>query len=193
MKIGACAGRSSWTGGVVATVPRIIRLALGVGAIACLFAKSSGAYMTVVISTATTESTEQALLNQIAQQFSASVYINPLAANVYQVKLFGLNPNYVPPAPSTPIVTLDMITTRLASLTTDQYVQGFANGESYQQNVDMGILSGFMVNCSTASCFGASSATWNAPTCTAALGTVDQSIYDLRFSTPTSIPPVGGY
>lgn len=131
----------------------------------CLWTVPVHAYTTVILSTGTPESVEQALLVQIANQFNASLFTNPLASNTYQIKLFGLNPNYVT-APG--LITLDTLANKLTAISSQTVVTGFASGMLYERNNDAGMIGYYMGLCDNATNF--SLVTIDSTTCQGVLG-----------------------
>lgn len=157
---------------------RFIAFTFGIiGLLTCLVPVSN-AYTVIILSTGVPESVEQTLLTQTTTQFNASVIVNPLVNNTYQVKLFGLNPNYQPITP-TPLITLDQITQNLTAISTYTYVQGFASGMVYERNNDSGMLGNFMGLCDNATNFfevGQSTFPIDSSTCQQVLGFMDNWI-----------------
>jgi hypothetical protein len=143
----------------------------------------SHAYEVVQISTGAPAGIEQTLLAAVTTQFNAVVKPNPLAANTYNVMIYGKNPNYnAPPAP--PSTLQDSL-----SLGATVYVFGYADGRDNERCQDLSYISGYLVNCSSPSYFQASTATfvWSSATCNTALGFVSNFIYNQSYSTPTVI------
>lgn len=130
----------------------------------------ANAFTTITTSTGVPVTVEQSLITQIKNQFNASVFVNPLAANTYQVKLFGLNPNYQ----SLPLVTLDTITNKLTSISTYTYVVGYAQGMLYERGKNSSSLGYFMGLCDNATNFNLT--TIDTTTCNSVLGYMDNLI-----------------
>lgn len=129
------------------------------------------AYTVITLSTGTTETTEQALLDQIKSQFNASVLVNTLVPNTYQIKLFGLNPNYItPPA----VVTLDQVTGKLVAISTNTAELLYGQGMTYERNNDAGAIGYFMSLCDNATNFTLT--TIDPLTCKNVLGFMDNWI-----------------
>lgn len=141
----------------------------------------------VIISTEAPAGIETTFIAATTNQFRADYFKNPLASNTYSLKIRGVNPNYN--APSPPPSTLE----EALSLGATVYVYGFSNGMNYEQRVDMDLVIGFEVNCSTP--IGVSTATWDTNTCYAITGAIDSALYELSLSTPIVIPPtlIGGF
>lgn len=156
-----------------------------VQALAAIFlsAATSFAYTVIQVSTASTPGLETSFIQATTSQFTASVFVNPLFANTYQILLYGYNPGYVKPVSNKDLldalVTVDSFT----------YVYGWADGEAYQQHADNLLTEQFEVNCSTP--FGISTSTWNTATCLSVTGAIDEAIFQESLSTPTFIP--GGF
>lgn len=146
------------------------------------------AYTVVTASTAAPAGIEQKFIAATTAQFNASLFVNPLASNTYAIKLFGLNPNYVPPPQ---VVPLDFAA--IISSVSFNYVYGFVDGQYLERKQDLNMVGSLDVMCSTPTAFGliqATTATWSAATCMDVLGTLNSQIYQQNFSTPTVI---GGY
>lgn len=133
------------------------------------------------------------LINGLTNQYLSSLTASTAFPGTYTLKVFGPNLAYQPPTVSTTVATLDSITKQLTKISTWTYVYGWADGEDYQRQIDMGIISDYILNCSTPSFFGASTTTWSPGTCGTALMQPQLDIYNLQFSTPTLIPPPGGF
>jgi hypothetical protein len=140
---------------------------------------------TVVTSTAPA-TLEQALIAQIQNQFVATVFVNPLVPNTWQIKLLGVNPNY------NPLVTNQQMLDATVLMSTTNFVYGFADGMTYQQKVQEGSV-GFLGNlCATATYFNliqTSSKTFDRSTCQDVITTIEDALFELSLSTPTPIPP----
>jgi hypothetical protein len=143
------------------------------------------AYTVVTISTGAPTGLEQQFLSATTNQFQASLLVNPLASNTYQLKLFGLNPNY------NPLPTNLQLLDSLVSVDSWTYVAGWSNGESYQQSVTQNILAGYLVQCSSPTAFNlmqTSSSTFYLSTCQDTISTLINAIGQLHLSTPTIVP-----
>ena len=162
----------------------------------CLIsATTANAYTVIVISTTTTENTEKILLNQIATEFDASIYVNPFAAGTYQVKLFGLNPNYEPSDviidTTTWFSNIQAMQALEAFISTDSYTNGWANGMQYERSSNISFLRQTRLLCSSNSTFWVAGTTdYITPdpiTCGSVLDYSENSLYQLNFATPTII------
>lgn len=143
------------------------------------------AYTVVTVSTGVPPTVEKALLAQTTTQFNASLIVNPLAANTYQVKLFGFNPAYQPPPPAPALINLDTLTTKLTAISTYTYVLGFASGMLYERNSDAAILGFYMNLCSSATTFNLVKI--DSTTCQGVLGFMDNWI--IRQSSGLAVVP----
>jgi hypothetical protein len=121
----------------------------------------SRAYTVITVSTSTDESTETALIAQTTTQFNASLFVNPFTPNTYQVKLFGLNPNYNPPP-------------TVAQIEQNTVQFEYASGMIYERSGDAGALGYFMSLCDNATNFAL--VTIDSTTCQGVLGFMDQWI-----------------
>lgn len=142
----------------------------------------SGAY-TVEISTST--ALEEQFLTATAQQFDIVVTSNPFFGNTYTMQLLGINPAYNP-APTNAQLLQDIVT--VDSYT---YVYGWADGESYMQSEEVGIVGSYANLCGSATNFmlnQSSTATFDQGTCEDTLATVIDQIYQLQLSSPTVVP-----
>lgn len=152
-------------------------------ALAFLAAQSAFGYSVVQISTAAPAGTETQFINATEAQFNAQVIPNPFASNTYSIKLYGPNPGF------NPLVTNAQLLNALTAVSTGTYVYGFANGMTYQQTMEEGLVGSFGLNCSSSTVFGVSTGTtFDAPTCQAIIGTIEQALYQQSLSTPTVIP-----
>lgn len=151
-------------------------------AVCVLSCVAGHAFTQVTISTAAPVGLEADFIQKTTSQFTADYFKNPLASNTYSLKLKGLNPNYNAPPP--PPSTLE----QALSLGATVYTYGFRDGLGYQQGVDIGIVQGFEVKCTTP--IGFSTATWDTDTCYAITGAINSTLYQLSLSTPTLIPGV---
>ena len=144
------------------------------------------AFTQVAISTGAPLGIETQFLAATTAQFNAVITKNPLAANTYSLKIYGLNPSYLSPLKDSDLLNA------IVSLSTQTFVYGFADGMSYQTNVVERLDSNFVTNCSTPSLFNlawTSTDTFDTKTCTDVLMTVLQAMYELNLSTPPVIPP----
>lgn len=144
------------------------------------------AFTQVTISTGAPSSLEANFISATTQQFESVVVKNPLAANTYAIKLFGLNPAYN--APEAPPSNLE----QALSLGATVYVYGFANGMTYQENVVQSMVGTLSNLCESATSFmlvQTSSNTFDRSTCQDTLGTLLDQLFTLSLSTPTPLPP----
>jgi hypothetical protein len=147
----------------------------------CLASNAHAFFFQVTNSTGTPESVGKALIAQTTTQFNATVVANPLAANTYTGKLFGLNPNYVPPGVSTTILTLDNVANKLISISTNTVEILYGEGMLYERNNEAGLLGYFMGLCANATNYVIAPSTvtpanWDKETCNQVLGYVDNYI-----------------
>ena len=149
-----------------------------------------GAY-TIVVST--DAALERSFLAATTAQFNVSLSSNPFFPNTYQLTLYGSNPNYVLPGqvlPSAPC-QLDKDVALMVGISSFTYPYGWAAGMYYERCQDLGILSNYFVNCSTATVFQhvmGSTATWDLGTCEDALYNVNEAIFERNLSTPVVLP-----
>lgn len=110
--------------------------------------------------------------------------------NTYNLTITGHNPNYVPPASSTPTVGANDLLQALVSISSSTYPYGWADGEDYAHFVDLKDVVGFQVLCSSTPAFAmyGSTDTWNEQTCRTALKAVHDDIYSIRNGTVTVVP-----
>lgn len=126
------------------------------------------------------------MLTQLAAQFSINLFVNPLVPNTYQIKLFDLNPNY------NPLITNQQMLDAVVETSTNNFVYGFADGMTYQQNQQIGSV-GFLGNlCGSATNFSliqTTTGTFDRSTCQDVIATIEDALFALSLSTPTPIPP----
>ena len=154
------------------------------------------AYTVVTVGTGTPTSVETTLVSFATNYFQTTFVKNPLAANVYQITLWGLSPAYQPPVPQS-VVSIDTTTwttniNALTAISTWTYVYGFADGMSYQQKCEIGVIGSYGNLCSSPTNFmliNATTATWNKATCNDLVATFINQLYSLSVSTPVVIPP----
>jgi hypothetical protein len=161
---------------------RIANMAAGILA----FSSVAGqAYTVVTISTGAPTNLEKQFLASTTAQFQGLVTPNPSASNTYALKLFGLNPNYKASAP----LTLEQSLFLGATV----YVYGFANGMTYQQQVEEGSIGTLGNLCDSATAFmllQASPASFDRSTCQDVIATIMNQLFQMSLSTPSVIPPV---
>lgn len=146
----------------------------------------SHAFTQVTISTAAPQGIESTFIAATTNQFQASYFKNPLAANTYAIKIFGLNPNFNPP------VTNAMLLNALVTVDTYTYVYGWAGGVSYQQTIEEGVIGNYGNLCDTATSFmliQATTSTWSTGSCQDVIATILNQLFQLSLSTF----PVAGF
>jgi hypothetical protein len=142
----------------------------------------------------TSSSVETSFLASTTAQFQAILTPNPFASNTYAVNLFGFNPNYVAPGqivPSAPC-QLDQDISNMVANSTWTFVYGFADGMTYQQNQETGVVGYFGNLCRSATYFNlieSSTKTFSAATCSDVIETIENQLFNLSVSTPIVIPP----
>lgn len=129
---------------------------------------------------------------------ATSQYVGVLTKSAFQTNTYTLtvsskNPAYLPPSPvavSTPLITLDSITSKLINISTDSYVYGYVDGMFRERVTDIEILGDFGVHCSSAGYFVRQSTqtTWNPSVCGDALNSANLSIYQQFGSTVPVVP-----
>lgn len=125
-------------------------------------------------------------------QWLGTVTASPFFANTYSFTISGKNPNYLPPAPpaiSTPTVNAADLLKALVDVSTSTYIYGWADGRDGANLDTMAQLNSYLLNCSSAPYFKASTGTWSVSTCTTTLTTAFKFVYDQYTSTP--IAPKG--
>lgn len=152
------------------------------------------ASVTVTVSTSAPASLEQKFIADTTRQYVSTMAPTPYFVGSYSIKLFSVNPLYTlppPPVVSSTVVTLDTLISEMIDKSTWTYIYGYASGMDYQRHIDMGRISDYMTHCATNTYFNvASSSSWDQGACTTSLAAVLQDIYNLKFSSPTVIPPV---
>jgi hypothetical protein len=172
-----------------------------VGALAIIFAlgaiSTGHAFMFEELSYGTSEQVEINLLNQINQQFIATISSNPFSPNTYSVTLIGMNPNYV--APSQVFFdtqTFENMLDNVVANSTWTYPQGWANGATYNQYQQTNYLATLIAPCiagSTETFTVAGSTTVydtqiDTTTCTSVVTTIQNELWQLIDSTSTGLP-----
>jgi hypothetical protein len=168
----------------------LLTMGLGGGRLAV---RDAEAYTVVTVGTGTANSVEDTLISFTTTYFNTTFFVNPFFPHTYQIKLWGLNPSFQPPQS----VTIDTTTwaTNIAAMqkiSSDTYVYGFATGQDYQKNVDIGIGGTLGNLCSSATNFmliSATTNTWSQGTCLDTISTFLNQLFQLSLSTPTMIPP----
>lgn len=133
---------------------------------------------------------QQQFLASTTAQWQAQLVPNPYYSNTYTLTLTGPNTGYQVPVVTPSFVQLDTTTfvRLLTQNATNSYIFGFADGQTYGRAVDLGILAGFEVQCSSASLFGASTSTWSQLPCVLSLTAAATGINQQNVATPTVIP-----
>lgn len=161
-------------------------------ALSVLASQSAFAYTVAQPSPTAPPGLEAEFIAATTTQFNATVVANPFFPGTYSITLNGLNPNYNPPLTSTQLLQqIDLDAQYMADVDSYTYVDGWADGESYNQYQNAGIAQYFEVNCSTPSFFNlvqTSTTTFDRSTCQDAMATVSASIYQELLSTPTVVP-----
>lgn len=165
-------------------------------AIGCLASAQAGyAYTVVTFSTSAPSGLEKSFLANTTNQYLGSLTSNPLASNTYALKLFGVNPNYVPSSCFSVDVAIDSGTLAedlkaLAAagptIIRDPYLYGYAAGMHYSQQQDSRITEGYGINCSTPL---ANVSNWNLQECYAIINAVNGSIIQQSGDVPAVIDP----
>lgn len=151
-----------------------------------LLPNPSRAFTQVTLSSAAPQGIESTFIAATTNQFQASYFKNPLAANTYAIKIFGMNPNFNPP------VTNAMLLSALVTVDTYTYVYGWAGGVSYQQTVEEGLVGSYGNLCNTATSFmliQMTSPTWSKGTCEDVISTILNQLFQMSLSTY----PVAGF
>jgi hypothetical protein len=156
-----------------------------IGLVLLLLSSPLGAYTVVIVSSAAPVGIEQQFIASSTAQYQMDYFKNPLASNTYTLKLYGTNPNFNPPPP------LPSTLQQSLALASTVYVYGFASGMAYERSVDTSMISSYLVNCSSAGYFGASTGSWNTSSCSQALMAAEEAIFSLATSTPPVLPPPG--
>jgi len=179
--------RSAW--GKMNCIRKALSIAGAIGfvlSLGPLFPSPAQAYTVVTVSTKAAPGLESAFIAETTTQYEASLFINPLFAGTYQVQLIGLNPNYNPP------ITNVQLLSSLPSAATTNYVPGFADGMTYQQQVIEGLVGTLGNLCSSPTDYmliQTGIGTFNTPTCQDVTTTIINQLFQLSLSTPTPIPP----
>lgn len=142
--------------------------------------RSANAYTVITLSTGTPSSVETSLIAAVTSQFNASVASNPFFPGTYTVKVFGINPVYNPP------VTQKQLLDALVTVDSYTYVYGWANGLEYQNHVNEGITTNYLINCDTPTAFNlhqTAPENFDRKTCSDVLNSVLDSFYKLNLST----------
>lgn len=161
------------------------RLAIVAAGILSFSSMASQAYTVVTISTGAPTNLEKQFLAATTAQFQGVVTPNPFASNTYALKLFGLNPAYKASVPLTFEQSL--------SLGATVYVYGFANGMTYQQQVEEGSIGTLGNLCDSATAFmllQTTPASFDRSTCQDVIATIMNQLFQMSLSTPAVIPPV---
>lgn len=158
------------------------KLPLTFVALAFLATQSASAYSVVQLSTGVPTSIETQFIAATTTQFNAFVTKNPFVSNTYSIKIYGTNPSYNQPLTAQQVID---------SFLKQDYIYGFADGMTYQQQMEEGLVGGYENNCSTPTLFNleqTSTDTWDSKTCGDALGTIEYWLFQQSLSTPTVIP-----
>jgi hypothetical protein len=86
------------------------------------------------------------------------------------------------PCPKCPPTTPTVV---YIGTSTDTYVNIWSDGVDYGRWIDILSVKKYASKCSSRNNFLVSSGTWNTSQCKSVLGTVQQDLYELSFSTPT--------
>lgn len=148
--------------------------------------EQASAFTQVLVSTAAPVGIEQQFLASTTNQYLSQLIVNPLAANTYQLKILGLNPTYNPPPSNTSLLST------IIQLSTQSFGYGFADGMTYQQNAEEGVV-GVQGNlCASATFFvltQTSTKTFDRSTCQDVIATIETQLFQMSLSTPTVFPP----
>lgn len=157
----------------------------GIAACALLLCVArAGAFTVVSISTGAPKSLEQQFISNTTSQFQATLLVNPLVANTYQLKLFGPNPMFNPPPTNKDlldaVVTVDSYT----------YVYGWAAGGSYflsQQEGAIGALGNLCDSATNYHLIQTSTGTFDRSTCQDVITTIENNLFNVIITT-TPVP-----
>lgn len=94
-----------------------------------------------------------------------------------------------PQAPAQCPCDLDKNLALLVATSTTTFLYGYRDGEEDERKRNLGTVSFYAVNCSSAPLFGASTETWNTGVCGKAIWAPYWDIYWQSFSSPTIISP----
>jgi hypothetical protein len=139
--------------------------------------------ITVQISTST--AIENQFITATEQQFNVTVATNPYFPNTYTINLVGLNSNYNPPPTNAQLLN-DLVTVDSYTFT-----YGFADGMTYQQTQEEGLIGGQGDLCAYPTSYTlveTSTATFSKNTCYDVINTLEQEIFEMSLSTPSVIP-----
>lgn len=115
-----------------------------------LLAGVANAYTVVTVAPGTSESVETDLLAAATSQFLADVKPNPFVTNTWTVTLRGPNPNFNPPLTNRDLLDqIDRDEQYIATADSVTYFNGYINGLTDQQNIDIGTASRFSIECTT--------------------------------------------
>lgn len=138
------------------------------------------------------------LIANVTSYYISTVSPSAFFSNTYNITLFAVNPKYVPPPPPVPpkVVTFDTTTFQndlqdMINNSSMTYLNGWADGEVNERQVDLNALGMYDLNCDSPTFFTtvqSSTKTFDLGTCEDALGNVSSFIYTQNFSTPTVIP-----
>lgn len=153
----------------------------------------SQAYTTVLISTAAPAGLEAQFLANATNYLNGNIVPNPFAANVYQLTLYGLNPNYVPPTK----VSIDTTTwfQTISQVSSDTFVNGYADGLDDGRANDVDLIQGLTSVCNSSDVWyqGISTETVlpdiSTFTCNIVLDYTSNLIYNQYFDTTTWVVP----
>jgi hypothetical protein len=158
-------------------------------------ARSLMAYTVAVAASTAPAGTEAAFLANATNYMNANLYVNPFAPNTYQLTLYGLNPNYVPPV-SVAIDTTTWFNTlnMMISKSSDTLEWGWGFGVAKERYTDLDYISQFESACVNASTstflvFGSTyiyDTSISSTTCLETLLTINNFIYQQSFPSPTT-------
>lgn len=126
------------------------------------------------------ESVEVDLLATVTTQFNLGVNPSSLAANTYDITIFGKNESFNPPPTNADLLN------GLISVNKNTYPLGWADGESFQQSVDVKTAENFSALCSNAFFFDL--VTIDSATCMAVTGALSDAIIQEHLAEPTTVP-----
>lgn len=142
---------------------------------------------------------ESGLIASATNQYNATLTANPFFPGTYQIQLISTNAAYNPP------VTNQALLNALVSVSTQNYVYGWADGIDWQRWHTLGFFNNqfdssrnYVVNCSSPSYWNSLQVSTSAfplvsidsTTCMAILSGVYNDIYNEFFSTPPApVPP----
>lgn len=182
--------------GFVRRLIRFISTLLGAASVLLIASTTSSAGVVNVYTA--TPALQQDFIAMTTSQYLGTLTASPYFAGSYSLTLTGKTFTGIPgtcPPPATLDQQLAIATTTLAALSTDYYLNGWANGMQYERYQNIQTM-GYFAQCSTSAFVapaGQSTSTWKVPkidttTCSFILGYVSNFVYQQNFSSPTIVP-----